>query len=188
MNNGVFAAVLAAGESKRFGPENKLLFDYRGRVLIQYALDAVVENVSRLCLITGHEHERFSFLQNIYNLEVTRNPEYAKGQSSSVLVAVQRFLASDSEFLLLHLGDQPSIKSDHIRSLIELHLTSENQITVSEFSNTFGPPWIMKRECVADFQFALLSGDGKAWMKGRDPGRLSLPEAELDIDTRPKDG
>lgn len=56
---GIAAVVLAAGSSRRFGAENKLLATVAGQTLIMRVLAAIrVAGLSPIIVVTGHEAGR----------------------------------------------------------------------------------------------------------------------------------
>ena len=43
----ITAVVLASGQSRRMGPRNKLLEDYRGKPLVRHAVEAALDSTAR---------------------------------------------------------------------------------------------------------------------------------------------
>ena len=53
----ITAILLAAGQSKRIPKENKLLKNFRGKILINHILNQLIKSkVKRIVIVLGHEH------------------------------------------------------------------------------------------------------------------------------------
>ena len=53
----ITAILLAAGQSKRIPKENKLLKNFRGKILINHILSQLIKSkVRRIVIVLGHEH------------------------------------------------------------------------------------------------------------------------------------
>ncbi len=52
------AILLAAGQSKRFKGENKLIIKYKNKPLINYAINSLIKSkVSKIIVVLGHEEK-----------------------------------------------------------------------------------------------------------------------------------
>ena len=52
----ISAILLAAGQSKRTGGENKLIKKYKGRALINHILKSLIKSkVNKIIIVLGHE-------------------------------------------------------------------------------------------------------------------------------------
>ena len=98
------AAVLAAGGSSRFtGATSKLLADFRGRSLVQWAIDAALDaGLDETVVVTGAAEVPVP--ARATNLH---NTAWAKGMATSLQVAVAHARARGHDVLVVGLGDQP---------------------------------------------------------------------------------
>jgi molybdenum cofactor cytidylyltransferase len=99
----IAAVILSAGESSRMG-RPKALLPIDGQTFIEKIVKALREaGLQNIIVILGHDAE--AMRQKITHLPVTIlvNPEYRKGQLSSLRVAIRHLLANDTcSGLLVH--------------------------------------------------------------------------------------
>ena len=177
-------AVLAAGESKRFGSQ-KLLAPWRGKPLVSYCLGAAQRACpGRVLLVSGHEAEAIEAAASGGADLVVRNPDFAGGIGTSIAAAV-RACPDDAAALLIALGDQPLVTADHLRALIAAWDRSPHGIVASAYAGTFGPPVLLGR---AFFRaLAALKGDQGAkpvLLEFRDQVvTVEFQAAAVDVDT-----
>ncbi len=114
----VVAVVLAAGESRRMGPENKLLMPIAGQPMITRVVDVVAAaQLEEVIVVSGHQHQAVEAALTDRSVRLVRNPDYAGGLSTSL----QRALAALPEHydaVLICLGDMPGITVQHIERLL----------------------------------------------------------------------
>ena len=115
----IAAVVLAAGQSKRMGRENKLLADVDGVPMVTRVVRTLVAaEVERVVVVTGHESEAVQAgLSAFSGVEFVHNPDYADGLSTSVRTGF-RALDTDVDGALVVLGDMPWVTRDHVRRLV----------------------------------------------------------------------
>ena len=108
---GVSAFIIAGGGSRRFGGD-KLLYEFRGKPLIQHAADVLKELFSEVAVIADRG-ERFAFL------DIPCYPDMVKGIGplAGILTAIAH---SSQERCLAVGGDMPAINGDFVRYLAEV--------------------------------------------------------------------
>ena len=135
--------VLAAGTSSRFG-RTKQLLEYRGKPLVQHAIDALGA-VDEIVVVLGHDAERVGgSLQLPPTGQIVLNPRYAEGQSTS-LAAGLAACSPDSEATVILMADQPGIEPDHIARLVGVFRTTRAKIVRLRFRDGPGPA-LLSRE------------------------------------------
>lgn len=155
--------LLAAGASRRFGPEDKLLAPLRGRPLVQYAADAmrhaplddrvaVIANPALRPLLGG------------FRIVVTE-----KGAQSDSLRAGLAH-AGQPDRLVIALGDMPDVTSDLLSQVLDLAI--DDSAAASHDGQRPMPPACFPRAWLP--RLAGLSGDRGAARLLRD-----LPEKRL---------
>lgn len=181
----IYAAILAAGKSSRFG-STKQLAVLDSESLIQRAA-AVATKVCR---------ERTIVIAGASWKEVTRsaasrcpffaiNENYDDGIGSSIAFVTRR-IASKADAILILLADQILITDTHLRCLVDTWSGDENEIVASAFANKAGPPILFPRGAFT--KLMRLTGDSGARPLLRDDqfNVVTVPcdEAAVDIDTR----
>lgn len=114
----VAAVVLAAGQSRRMGGDNKLLADIGGAPMIARVVDALLDApVSDIVVVTGHERARVAQALAGRPVRLLHNPDHARGMSTSLCAGI-RALAPDVDAALVCLGDMPGVRAGHIEALV----------------------------------------------------------------------
>lgn len=113
------AIVLAAGLSRRMGPRNKLLLPVDGEPLIRRAVGRVLgAGVVEVVVVLGHAAAEVALaLEGLDGLRSVLNPDYEKGQVSSVRAGLAA-LAKPVDAVMICLGDQPLLTSADLRALL----------------------------------------------------------------------
>jgi molybdenum cofactor cytidylyltransferase len=106
------AVILAAGRSSRMGSGQKLLMPYRGRLMIEYALDAAKEWSP---LVIAGEEVAKALVAHAAQFRLNRSPE--RGMSYSLKIADEA--VEQEAALIVLLGDKPLVTADLIRMLLD---------------------------------------------------------------------
>lgn len=129
----IAAILLAAGSSRRFGEENKLLSKVKGMPMAARSAGALLKTMPPLrpiIVVTGYEQEcMHDALDGIFgeenNITFTYNPDYASGIASSVHAGL-RALPGDIDGAVVALADMPWVESRHIEKLLEAFENKES--------------------------------------------------------------
>jgi len=155
----VFAAILAAGRSTRFGT-TKQLATVRGAPLVRRAT-AATQQVCGDKLITVIGHDMAGVLAALGDDSgfVVVNEDYDSGLASSIVRAVNA-CRDDAAALLLMLADQPLVTAEHLNNLLDEWSGRDDEIVASAYAGTVGPPALFARGVFTDLM--RLSGDAGA--------------------------
>ncbi len=153
----ITAVVLAAGQSTRFGANNKMLAIWNGKPVFRHTLDAITgSDVDEILLVTGHQRQLLldalpTTLQTDANhavsttlysnesgqeqqLTVLHNAHFAEGLASSLRTAISFLTTRDkppevaqTQAVLVCLGDMPAISSNTYDQLIAAWRTSNEE-------------------------------------------------------------
>jgi CTP:molybdopterin cytidylyltransferase MocA len=111
----VAAIVLAAGGSTRFGREQKLTTRFRGRPLVQWAVEsAVASGIGDVVVVAGADD-----LPLPQGVRVVVNPAWRQGQASSLHAGLAACARHDA--VVVGLGDQPLVLPESWRTLARSH-------------------------------------------------------------------
>jgi len=114
----IAAIVLAAGQSRRMGRDNKLLAPLDGRPMVAHAVDAALgSRASPVIVVTGHEAAAVRTALGERSVLWAHNPHYDEGLSTSLKAGLNA-LPDDVEGVLIALGDMPRIRAEQIDRLI----------------------------------------------------------------------
>jgi len=183
----LFAVVLAAGASRRFGA-TKQLATYDGMALVARAMrcaEAVCGN--RSVLVTGNDWQSVAAACEPLAGFMVCNTEYRDGLAGSICAGVGAVRESASA-VMLTLADQPLVTPTHLGRLAARWRTAPDHIVASGYAGTVGPPVIFPHHCFADLM-ALRGDSGARQVIDANRDRLIVIDYEAaatDID-RPED-
>jgi len=183
----VGGVVLAAGDSSRFGDDNKLLASVDGAPLVRHAAEtACTSSLDDAVVIVGHEAEAVTDALDGLSLSVRRNDDYAEGQSTSVRrgVAFARENGWDAAVFLL--GDMPFVSAGTVDRLVATYRADEDGIAVPRHDGQRGNPVLFDRRHFD--ALAIVSGDrgGRDLVERGDGVRfvdVGDPGVRRDVDT-----
>jgi molybdenum cofactor cytidylyltransferase len=178
--------VLAAGGSRRLGFPKQLV-RRRARSLLAHALAAARGALPRSPLIVvlgaGALRLRSVVRRTAPSVIVVYNAHWATGLASSLkagLTAVPPTAVS----ILVTLVDQPHVDESALRRLLSAWRRHPGAAAAALYAGRPGVPAVLPRR---DWRaIRELDGDAgaRALLRGREITAVSMPEAELDIDTR----
>jgi molybdenum cofactor cytidylyltransferase len=154
----VAAIVLAAGQSRRMGPINKLLADIDGKPMTAHVVDAAIASAaSPVIVVTGHEPNLLEESLADRDVRFIHNPDFADGLSTSLRAGLMQ-LDADVDGAVVCLGDMPSVSADHIDRLINaFDPVAGRAIIVPTFNGKRGNPVLWHRRFFAEMSD--VSGD-----------------------------
>lgn len=174
--------VMAAGNAERFG-ENKLAAVYRGKMLIEHALDAVPRELfSQVVVVT--QYPQIEALAVRCGFTPVRNEEPRRGLSHTIRLGTQKLC--DCDAVLYMVSDQPLLDADSVRCVIERWKEQPDAIVGAAHNGRRGNPCIFPKEFFPNLME--LTGDcgGNVIIRAH-PERLvtvEIPQKELsDVDT-----
>ena len=136
--------VLAAGRSSRLGRPKQLL-PLGGEPLLRHTLRAILaSSLDDILVVTGHEAEAVQAAIADLPVRIVLNPDYALGQSTSVLAGL-RALPPETGAAMFLLGDQPGIAPTTIDALIQTWRETHAPVVVPSYTDGFGNPVLFDR-------------------------------------------
>ena len=139
--------LLAAGESKRFGNNNKLTEIINGKPIISHILDTLfgIFDPSEMIVIVGHEHKIIKNLIFNKDIKILENLDYRKGIGTSIALGVNN-LDTDIDGVMIIPADMPYINSMDLINLekkfMELNCV---KVVMPEHNSIIGNPVILPR-------------------------------------------
>jgi molybdenum cofactor cytidylyltransferase len=177
----VSAIVLAAGESRRMGTQ-KALLDWHGVPLIEYELEQLssIDEIAEIIVVTGYEPAAIEAIVASHpRARAARNPAYASGKASSVLVGL-RAVTKDADAILLCAVDQPR-RASTIRSLLAAHSAGDAAITIPVHNGHRGHPLVFDAGLLPELLMIDEASLGVRAVVDRDAARVRACELDAGI-------
>jgi molybdenum cofactor cytidylyltransferase len=143
-------AILAAGESRRMGQPKALLM-YRDRTFTHLLLDATRHprvGITRVVLGAGADDIRQKLALDPASCLV--NPDWPKGQLSSIQAAIRSLPPGTTEGLILCPVDHPLVSAALIAALIERFDSARRLIVLPTYKGRRGHPTIFRGTLYGD--------------------------------------
>lgn len=133
--------ILAAGQSRRMGRDNKLLAKIDGKPMVRHVAEqALKSTASGVFAVTGHERDKIEKVIENLDIKTFHNPDFADGLSSSLKTGF-RALSKKYDGILVCLGDMPFIKAELFNQLINAFDVEEGRsIVVPTYQGKRGNP------------------------------------------------
>ena len=179
----ISAVILAAGESRRMGKQNKLLLPIGGETLLVKLVKSVcASDVGQVLVVIGHEAEKIRRELNNFPLSFVYNHNYSEGMTTSIKFGVKE-VSPDSDGFLICLADMPFINTSEISKLIHAYVQNrikeKKLIVVPVFQGKRGNPVLFSSEFRNDIlEHKKKSGCKEVIMKNSD----SVMEIEMDTE------
>jgi CTP:molybdopterin cytidylyltransferase MocA len=182
--NSLFAIVLAAGASTRFGSPKQLV-RIAGRPLLHTAVTRASEVTgSALIVVLGSGAAELGALQKHSPGSIVINQEWREGLASSIRAGIARLPLTCAGALLL-LADQAAVSADDLKRLAGTWRKQPQYIAAALYSGTVGVPAIFPRSLFPEL--TQLRGDaGARALLRRNAARVvrvPMPSAAIDVDT-----
>lgn len=181
----LYALVLAAGGSRRFGGLKQLV-ELQGKSLLRRAVESAMAAVNdRVFVILGTKANKLAREIRDYDVQVIENLNWENGIASSIREGISTLPESCNGILILFC-DQPFVTTTQLQELIGAWNRDQSKIISSRYGKTLGVPAIFPREYFAAMM--QLKGDNGAksiMLEHREHTvSIELPEAAFDIDTQ----
>ena len=187
----IAAVVLSAGESSRMGSP-KALLPISGVPFIEEIVRALKgTKIDRIIVVLGHHAEKIQ--KRIAHLPVTFvvNRDYAKGQLSSLIVAIRSLAAEKTtekvDGVLVHLVDHPFISPALVDHMIDRFYETKKLIVIPRCGGRRGHPVIFSSRLFPELLSAPLEKGAKIVVHAHRDETLEIETdfagVTIDIDT-----
>lgn len=138
------AIVLAAGESKRMG-QPKPLLRFNDKTFLEQVISVLkLSDVDRITVVLGAEAGTIKRSVDLSGTNVVINEDYAKGQLSSLIAAIEQ-IPEGVDAILVCLVDAPFITKEVVNSIINKFREMDSPIIVPVFNAERGHPTLFSK-------------------------------------------
>ncbi len=139
---GVWAIVLAAGESRRMGSP-KMLLPYNDVTIIEQVINNLMDsNADRVVVVVGADREEIMKVTRQYDVFHCYNTDYKSGMLSSVKCGFNS-LPEGCLAALIMPGDQPMTGPGEINRVISSFIESDRGLVMAAHNGRRGHPLIV---------------------------------------------
>ena len=184
---GVSAVLLAAGSGSRFGG-GKLLAPYLGRPLIESSLTNLAEApVEETVVIVGDDAERLRPICEPYGVRIVENPNWQRGQSTSVQAGLEA-LGPEVRAAVVLLADQPLVGPGAVKRLVAAFERGA-KVAVATYGGRRRNPVLFSRAVWPLLEVGLSGDEGARIVLRRHPDLVTEVPCDgvgdpTDVDTR----
>jgi len=184
---GVSAVLLAAGSGSRFGG-GKLLAPYLGRPLVESSLTNLAEApVEETVVIVGDDAERLRPICEPYGVRIVENPDWQRGQSTSVQAGLEA-LGPEVRAAVVLLADQPLVGPGAVKRLVAAFERGA-KVAVATYGGRRRNPVLFSRTVWPLLEVGLSGDEGARTVLRRHPDLVTEVPCDgvgdpADVDTR----
>ena len=133
--------VLAAGQSKRMGGDNKLIKKYNKKHLINHILDTLIKSkIKKIIIVSGFQNSKVKkIIVKNKKINFIYNKNYKFGMASSIKTGLKRISKKNIGFLIIH-ADMPQISRKIINKLYVAIKSKDKEIFAPTYKRKLGNP------------------------------------------------
>ena len=139
----ITAVILAAGASKRMGQPKMLLPWGNGTVLTQVITVFQNAGIEDILVITGGARQQVEELVSSLSVRTAYNENHTSGEMVSSIQCGIKLLTSQTQAILIGLGDQPQVQEGSVRLVCEAYRALKSNLVVPSYQKRRGHPWLV---------------------------------------------
>ena len=179
--------ILAAGESTRMG-EPKQLLAYRGKTLLQHAIDTALSLSGAPVIVVLGAHTAPIRAQHDAPCAIfVKNPDWRDGMGTSVRTGLRELLSAHPAIsaAIFLVCDQPLLSATTLGILIATHQQTGRAIVASEYGGALGVPALFAREMFPELLALESAGGAREIIRTHRDRAIGVPfpDGSIDLDT-----
>ena len=137
----ISAILLAAGQSKRMGGDNKLIKKYNKKYLINYIVGTLIKSkIDKIIIVLGFQSPKVrKITAKNEKINFIYNKNYKFGISSSIKAGLKRVSKKNIGFLIVQ-ADMPLISKNIINSICYVVKKNRKEIIAPTYKGKMGNP------------------------------------------------
>ena len=168
-SNSIASLVLAAGLSRRFGEENKLLHEVEGEPVVARVVRAHLEAGLSPLVVLGYESELVSKALEGFPVRTLMNPDFEDGMGSSIAAGARSLDPAEIIGVSICPGDLPWLKPETIAQVVRLFAANKGQsIVFPQCGKRRGHPVFFPRSAIGELSGLIGDQGAKRIVEGDD--------------------
>ena len=137
----ISAILLAAGQSKRMGGDNKLTKKYNKKYLINHILDTLIKSkIEKIIVVLGFQSSKVRrIIVKNKKINFVFNKNYKSGMASSIKTGLKRISKKNIGFLIAQ-ADMPLISKNIINYICYAIKNNKKEIIAPTYKGKIGNP------------------------------------------------
>jgi molybdenum cofactor cytidylyltransferase len=158
---GLYAVILAAGESTRMGTDKALLpwppavpgSPPSGETFLSATIQALYPFSEMVIVVVGKNEDNLAPVAYANGASLVTNPEPDRGQFSSLQIGLQEVLSQGRDAAMVTLVDRPPASAATLKTLCSAFTEVPNDVwaVVPEYNGKHGHPFLVAREMIEAF-------------------------------------
>lgn len=154
MKSKIYGLILSAGFSSRMD-EFKPLASYKNKTFIEHIINKLSTVCDDILIVTGYNNKILEeSMRAVYKsddvlkkIDFVFNPNFRNGMFSSIKTGVKSLLhkMSESDYVMLHLVDQPHISNEVYKKLADKTNQKVQELVIPSYGRKAGHPLIIPR-------------------------------------------
>jgi molybdenum cofactor cytidylyltransferase len=168
---GLYAVILAAGQSTRMGTDKALLpwppaasgSASTGQTFLSAAIRALDLFSDKVIVVVGKNENNLAPVVYANGASLVRNPDPDRGQFSSLQVGLREVLSEGRDSAMVTLVDRPPATAATLKTLCSAFTDAASDVwaVVPEFNGKHGHPYLVAREMIEAFLKAAPSANAR---------------------------
>ena len=178
----ISAIVLAAGASTRMGGRVKQLLPWRGKTLIENAIElATQSHADETLVVLGAHVDAIRPVVEKTGARIVVNLQWGEGHATSIRAGL-RALAPEIAAAIFVNADQPFLSREIVNALIQRYRDTNAPIIASVFAGKRGSPVLFDRTHFAKLENLRGEQGGRELLEKYPVARVEFDDARLGID------
>ena len=137
----ITAILLAAGQSKRLFNQNKLIKNFKGKLLVNYAVQSIIKSkIEKLIIVLGFEYLKVKKkINKNKKIKFVINHNYTRGIASSIKCGLKKISNKSDGFIIVQ-ADMPEIGKNILNNIYKEIKANKKEIFVPRKNNKIGNP------------------------------------------------
>ena len=158
---GLYAVILAAGQSTRMGTDKALLpwpplapgAQPSGQTFLSAAIDALFPFSEMVLVVVGKNESNLAPVIYAHGASLVCNPDPDRGQFSSLQVGLQEVLNQGRDAAMVTLVDRPPVSAATLQILCTAFTNAATDLwaVIPEYQGKHGHPFLIAREMIGAF-------------------------------------